>query len=106
MNEDPLKLVRFICMTKAHADGRSESALTIHEGSWAFCPQGGDSDGHEWTASDGLPFSEAMRFTPRQQAILASAGPAAGLPAAAGTAAPAASAPATTARARGRAKSA
>jgi len=104
MNEDPLKLVRFICMTKAHADGRSESALTIHEGSWAFCPQGGDSDGHDWAASDGLPFSEAMRFTPRQQAILASAGPAAGPPATAATAAPAAAA--TTPRARGRAKSA
>jgi len=105
MNEDPLKLVRFICMTKAHADGRSESALTIHEGSWAFCPEGGEADGHEWTPSDGLPFGDAMRFTPRQQALLA-AGPIAGGAAAAGPSAPAPTAPATTARTRGRTKSA
>jgi hypothetical protein len=95
MNEDPMKLVRFMCMTKAHADGRSESALTIHQGSWAFCPEGGGADGHEWAASDGLPFSEAMRFTPRQQALFA----AGAVGAASAPAAPAA--PATMARTKG-----
>jgi len=94
-----MKLVRFMCTTTAHAEGRSESALTIHQGSWAFCPEGGGADGHEWTASDGLPFSEVMRFTPRQQALL-TAGPVTLGPA------PARAAPATTARAKGRARSA
>lgn len=66
MTGDPMKLVKFVCVSKAHADGRSDSALTIHDAAWAFCPMGGDHDGHEWQASDGLPLTEAMRFTPRQ----------------------------------------
>ena len=101
-------LIEFVCVATAHRPylrGEHASTVTVHEGRWAYCDSPAE-EGHDWAASDGLPFSEAMRFTPRQQAILASAGPAAGLPAAAGTAAPAASAPATTARARGRAKSA
>ncbi|HAF11439.1 MAG TPA: hypothetical protein DCK98_15345 [Chloroflexi bacterium] len=68
MSGDPMKLVKFVCVAKAHADGRSDSALTIHEGAWAFCARGGDGTGHDWRPSDGLPLLEAMRFTPRQQA--------------------------------------
>ena len=68
MNGDPLKLVKFMCVAKAHAIGRSESALTIHEGVWAFCPSGGDQKGHEWRPSDGLPLAEALRFTPQYAA--------------------------------------
>jgi hypothetical protein len=63
---DPMKLVKFVCAAKAHAAGRSDSALTIHDGAWAFCAMGGDGKGHEWRPSDGLPLIEAMRFTPRQ----------------------------------------
>jgi hypothetical protein len=68
MTADPMKLVKFICVAKSHTDGRSEAALTIHEGAWAFCPMGGEETGHEWQPSDGLPLLEAMRFTPRQPA--------------------------------------
>ncbi|MDP9319818.1 MAG: hypothetical protein M3P16_01825 [Chloroflexota bacterium] len=63
---DAFKLVKFVCVAKAHADGRSDSALTIHEGSWAFCPEGGDATGHDWRASDGLPMADALRLGPRQ----------------------------------------
>jgi hypothetical protein len=63
-----MKLVKFVCVAKAHADGRSDSPLTIHEGTWAFCARGGDGTGHDWRPSDGLPLLEAMRFTPRQRA--------------------------------------
>jgi len=65
---DPMKLVKFVCTAKAHASGRSDSALTIHDGVWAFCPSGADAKGHQWAPSDGLPIADAMRFTPRQQA--------------------------------------
>jgi hypothetical protein len=63
---DALKLVKFVCAAKAHADGRSDAALTIHEGSWAFCSEGGDATGHDWRASDGLPLADALRLGPRQ----------------------------------------
>ena len=66
MTGDALKLVKFMCVAKAHADGRSDSALTIHEGSWAFCPEGGDATGHDWHASDGLPLADALRLGARQ----------------------------------------
>lgn len=61
-----MKLVRFVCVAKAHANGHSDSALTIREGAWAFCSQGADATGHEWSPTDGLPIMEAMRFPPRQ----------------------------------------
>jgi hypothetical protein len=63
-----MKLVKFVCVAKAHLAGRSDSALTIHGGAWAFCPMGGDGKGHDWKASDGLPLADALRFTPRQPA--------------------------------------
>ncbi|HEY8730621.1 MAG TPA: hypothetical protein VIN69_01415 [Candidatus Limnocylindria bacterium] len=68
MSGDPMKLVKFVCAAKAHAGGRSESALTIHEGAWAICPMGGDATGHDWQPSDGLSLTDALRFAPRQQA--------------------------------------
>jgi len=63
-----MKLIKFVCVAKAHAAGRSDSALTIHEGAWALCPAGADKPAHEWKPSDGIPLTDAMRFTPRQQA--------------------------------------
>jgi hypothetical protein len=68
MRGDPMKLVKFVCVAKAHAAGRSDSALTIHDGAWAFCAIGGDHKGHDWQPSDGLPLADVMRFTPRQTA--------------------------------------
>lgn len=68
MSGDPMKLVKFVCVARAHAAGRSDSGLTIHAGAWAFCPLGADGPGHDWTPSDGLPLADAMRFTPRGQA--------------------------------------
>ena len=63
-----MKLVKFVCAAKAHTAGRSESALTIHEGAWAFCAMGAAARGHDWQPSDGLPLADALRFSPRQQA--------------------------------------
>ena len=68
MSGDALKLVKFVCVAKSHAGGRSDSALTIHQGMWAFCPMGADHAGHDWQPSDGLPLADAMRFTPREAA--------------------------------------
>jgi len=62
MSGDPMKLVKFMCATKVHNTARSESALTIHEGVWAFCYAGGQMSGHDWQAVDGLPLNDAMRF--------------------------------------------
>jgi hypothetical protein len=83
MSADPMKLIKYICVARAHADGRSQSALTIHLGAWAFCPMGGEATGHDWKPSDGLPLAEAMRLTTRQQALAAAAvaAPAAAKPA-------------------------
>ncbi len=67
MTGDPMKLVKFVCTAKAHAAGRSDAALTIHDGVWAFCPAGADATDHQWAPSDGLPIADALRFTPRQQ---------------------------------------
>jgi hypothetical protein len=61
-----MKLVKFVCVAKAHAGGRSDAALTIHDGRWAFCPMGGDQKGHDWQPSNGLPLADAMRFVPRE----------------------------------------
>ena len=62
MSGDPMKLVKFMCATKSHNTARSESALTIHEGAWAFCYAGGETPGHDWKPVDGLPLNDAMRF--------------------------------------------
>ena len=62
MSGDPLRLVKFMCGAKGHSTARSDSALTIHEGVWAFCYAGGQTPGHEWKAVDGLPLNDAMRF--------------------------------------------
>jgi hypothetical protein len=66
MSGDAMKLVKFVCVATSHAAGRSDSALTIHEGMWAFCPMGGEHKGHDWRPSDGLPLADAMRFVPRE----------------------------------------
>jgi hypothetical protein len=62
MSGDPMKLVKFMCANRAHNTTRSESALTIYEGVWAFCYAGGQTAGHDWKPVDGLPLNDAMRF--------------------------------------------
>lgn len=62
MSGDPMKLVKFMCSAKGHSTARSESALTIYEGVWAFCYAGGQTPGHDWRPVDGLPLNDAMRF--------------------------------------------
>ncbi len=57
-----MKLVKFMCAAKGHSTARSDSALTIHEGVWAFCYAGGQTPGHDWKPVDGLPLNDAMRF--------------------------------------------
>jgi len=61
-----MRLVKFVCVATAHANGHSDAAFTIHAGTWAFCATGGNGHGHDWQPSDGLPLSEAMRLTARQ----------------------------------------
>jgi hypothetical protein len=72
-----MKLVKFVCVAKPHAAGRSDAALTIHEGVWAFCPMGADRTDHDWRPSDGLPLADAMRFVPREVAEPVRSAPAA-----------------------------
>lgn len=57
-----MKLVKFMCAANGHSTARSDSALTIHEGAWAFCYAGGQTPGHDWRPVDGLPLNDAMRF--------------------------------------------
>src|SRR2546428_8962209 len=52
MTGDPMKLVKFMCTAPAHTAGRSDSALTIHDGMWAFCAAGADATDHQWAPSD------------------------------------------------------
>lgn len=68
MSGDPMRLVKFVCAAKAHADGRGDSALTIHQGAWAFCPRGGAAVDHDWQPSDGLRLADAMRLMSRESA--------------------------------------
>ena len=68
MSGDPMKLVKFMCSAKGHSTARSEAALTIHEGVWAFCYAGGQTPGHDWRPVDGLPLNDAMRFASVQPA--------------------------------------
>ena len=69
MSGDPMKLVKFMCSAKGHSTARSEAALTIHEGVWAFCYAGGQTPGHDWRPVDGLPLNDAMRFASQPAAL-------------------------------------
>ncbi len=71
-----MKLVKFMCAAKGHSTARSDSALTIHEGVWAFCYAGGQTPGHDWRAVDGLPLNDAMRFAQAMPAAAPKASPA------------------------------
>src|SRR5260221_11262863 len=62
MSGDPMKVVKLMCAAKGHSTARSDAALTIHEGAWAFCYAGGQTPGHDWRPVDGLPLNDAMRF--------------------------------------------
>lgn len=61
-----MKLVKFVCVAKAHANGQSAASLTIHAGVWAFCSTGGNAPSHDWSATDGLPIMDAMHFPLRE----------------------------------------
>lgn len=64
-----MKLVKFMCAAKGHSTARSESALTIHQGVWAFCYAGGQMPSHDWKPVDGLPLNDAMRFAQATPAV-------------------------------------
>lgn len=69
MSGDPMKLVKFVCVARAHASRQRDAILTIHDGVWAFCPLGlANGDGHDWQVTDGLPLSDLIRFSSSQQA--------------------------------------
>jgi hypothetical protein len=70
-----MRLVKFVCAAKAHADGHGDSALTIHDGAWAFCPRGGAAVDHDWQPSDGLRLADAMRLGSREPAPAETAKP-------------------------------
>src|SRR5216684_1114424 len=71
-----MKLVKFMCAAKGHSTARSDSALTIHEGVWAFCYAGGQTPGHDWKPVDGLPLNDAMRFAQVTPAVTVKSAPA------------------------------
>ncbi len=73
-----MKLVKFMCAATGHSTARSDSALTIHDGVWAFCYAGGQTPGHDWKAVDGLPLNDAMRFAQAPRAASSRPMPAAG----------------------------
>jgi CheY-like chemotaxis protein len=54
MSGDAMELVKFVCVAHPHAAGRSDSALTIHHGAWAYCDSPADA-GHDRVASGGIP---------------------------------------------------
>lgn len=80
MSGDPMKLVKFMCGAKGHSTVRSEAALTIHEGVWAFCYAGGQTPGHDWKPVDGLPLNDALRFASVVPLTAPRAAPAAAAP--------------------------
>lgn len=57
-----MKLVKYMCAARGHSIARSDAALTIHNGSWAFCYAGGQTPDHDWRPVDGMPLNDAMRF--------------------------------------------
>jgi hypothetical protein len=75
MNGD---LVRYVCRSKAHMDtSASRSAMvtagspvTIHDGGWAYCPAGSQTD-HAWEAIEPVTLTDlrlAKAARPREVA--------------------------------------
>lgn len=61
-------LIRYVCVEPGHARAAvSQGDLTVHAGSWAFCP-GEERAGHEWTDVGGIGVDALTRFGLRQPA--------------------------------------
>jgi hypothetical protein len=60
MNTD---LVRFVCRSSAHNEASRNqteavrSPVTIHEGAWAYCPGGAQTE-HEWEAIEPVSLAD------------------------------------------------
>jgi hypothetical protein len=56
-------LVRHVCRASAHLDASRNarvadgSPVTIHDGGWAYCPAGAQSD-HKWEAIDPVTLTD------------------------------------------------
>ena len=50
-----MALIDFVCTKREHDNGVSKDVdhLTIHDGSWAFCPLDVSAKDHEWRSTDG-----------------------------------------------------
>jgi hypothetical protein len=51
--DDGTSTIAFICTAPAHAHGVA-SAVTVHDGGWAFCPYDVLADGHRWESAGGM----------------------------------------------------
>jgi hypothetical protein len=60
MNSD---LVRFVCRSSVHVDASRNpteavrSPVTIHDGAWAYCPDGAGTD-HQWEAIEPVTLAD------------------------------------------------
>ncbi len=56
-------LIRYVCIDPAHArSGRTALGdLTVHSGSWAFCPAD-ERAGHSWKDVGGIGVEGLVRF--------------------------------------------
>jgi len=60
-------LIRFVCTEPGHAAAGGLGDLTVHAGSWAFCP-GEQHSGHHWQDVGGVGVEGLSRFGLRQPA--------------------------------------
>lgn len=60
-------LIRYVCTEPGHAATGCSGDLTVHAGSWAFCP-GELSSGHQWQDVGGVGVDALTRFGLRQPA--------------------------------------
>ena len=60
-------LIRFVCTEPGHAAAAGSGDLTVHAGSWAFCP-GERPSGHQWQDVGGVGVDALARFGLREPA--------------------------------------
>lgn len=61
-------LIRYVCTEPGHAAvAGALGDLTVHDGSWAFCP-GERHSGHQWQDVGGVGVDALARFGLRQPA--------------------------------------
>lgn len=58
-------LIRYVCAAPGHATPAGRGDLTVHDGSWAFCP-GEEPSGHEWRDVGGIGVTALTRYGLRQ----------------------------------------